>query len=86
VSVDTTTKSYDVETIDVEGDDGDVQSPKATTASSPDRQAAETTCPTPGAQGLLTLSTGPVDDAGSNKRFKKAPHKPCKPNLWPATK
>jgi hypothetical protein len=75
-----------VETIDVEGEEGDVQSPRATTASSPDRQAAETPRPTPGAQGLSTSSTGPADDAGSNKRFKKAPPKPCKLNLRPATK
>jgi hypothetical protein len=37
VSADTTTKSSDVETIDVEEDEGDVQSPKATTAPSPRR-------------------------------------------------
>jgi hypothetical protein len=34
VSVDTTTRSSDIETIDVEEDKGDVQSPKATTAPS----------------------------------------------------
>jgi hypothetical protein len=86
VSADTTTKSSDIEIIDVEGEEGDMQSPKATTASSPDRQAAETPRPAPGAQGLSTSSTGPADDPWSNKRFKKAPPKPCKPNLWPATK
>jgi hypothetical protein len=37
VSPDTTTKSSDVKTIDVEEDEGDVQSPKATTAPSPRR-------------------------------------------------
>jgi hypothetical protein len=42
VSVDTTAKSSDVETINVEEDEGDMQSPKATTAPSPGRQAAET--------------------------------------------
>jgi hypothetical protein len=41
VSTDTTTASSDVETIDVEDDEGDVQSPKATTAPSPRGQAAE---------------------------------------------
>jgi hypothetical protein len=86
VSADTTTKSSDVETIDVDGEEGDVQSLKATMALSPDRQAAETPRPAPGVQGLSTSSTGPADDAGSNKRFKKAPPKPCKPNLRPATK
>jgi hypothetical protein len=42
VSADTTTIRSDVETIDVDDDEGDVQSPKATTAPSPGRQAAET--------------------------------------------
>jgi hypothetical protein len=37
----------------------------------------------PGAQGLSTSSTGPADDAGSNKRLKKAPPKPYKSNLRP---
>jgi hypothetical protein len=37
VSADTTTKSFNVETIDVEEDEGDVQSPKATTSPSPRR-------------------------------------------------
>jgi hypothetical protein len=86
VSADTTTKSSDVKTIDVDGEEGDVQSPRAITASSPDRQAAETPRPAPGVQGISTSSTGPADDAGSNKRFKKAPPKPCKPNLRLATK
>jgi hypothetical protein len=85
VSVDTTMKSSDVENIDVEEDEGDMQSPKATTAPSPGRQAAETPRPAPGAQGLSTSST-PKDNAGSNKRLKKAPPKPCKPNLRSATK
>jgi hypothetical protein len=86
VSVDTTTRSSDVETIDVEEDEGDVQSPKATTAPSLGRRAAETPRPAPGAQGLSTSSTDPADDTGSNKRQKKAPPKPCKPNLRPAAK
>jgi hypothetical protein len=86
VSADTTTKSSDVETINIDEDEGDVQSPKATTAPSPGRQAVETPRPTPGAQGLSTSSTGPADDVGSNKRLKKAPPKPYKPNLRPATK
>jgi hypothetical protein len=48
VSADTTTKSSDVETIDVGEEEGDVRSPKATKASSPDRQAAETPRLAPG--------------------------------------
>jgi hypothetical protein len=86
VSAETTTKSSNVKTIDVEEDEGGVQSPKATTDPSPRRQTAETPRPAPGVQGLSTSSTVPADDAGSNKRQKKAPPKPCKPNLKPATK
>jgi hypothetical protein len=86
MSVDTTTKSSDVGTIEVEEEEGDVQSPKATTAPALGRQEAETPRPAPGVQRLSTSSTGPADDAGSNKRLKKAPPKPCKPNLRSATK
>jgi hypothetical protein len=86
VSADITTKSSDIETIDVEEDDGDVQSPKATTAPSSGRQAAETPRPAPGAQGLSTSSTGLADDVRSNRRLKKAPPKPCKPNIRSAAK
>jgi hypothetical protein len=78
--------SSDVDTIDVEDDDGDVQSPKATTALSPAGQAEETPRPAPVAQGRSTSSTGPTDNVGSNKRLKKAPPKPCKPGLRSATK
>jgi hypothetical protein len=83
---DTTTKSFDIETIDVEEDEGDVQSPRATTAMSPGTRAVETPRLAPGVQGLSTSSTSPEDDAGSNKRLKKAPPKPCKPGLRSATK
>jgi hypothetical protein len=47
VSADTTTVSSDVKTIDVEYDEGDMQSPKATTAPSPGGQAAEMPHPAP---------------------------------------
>jgi hypothetical protein len=86
VSTDTTSKSSDIETIDVEEDEGDVQSPRATTAPSSGRRAAKTPRPAPGVQGLSTSSTGPADNEGSNKRLKKAPPKPCKPILRSATK
>jgi hypothetical protein len=86
VSADTTMVSSNVETIDVEDDEGDVQSPKATTALSPTMQAVETPRPVPEAQGRSTSSTGLADDVGSNKRLKKAPPKPCKPGLTSATK
>jgi hypothetical protein len=84
VSADTTMMSSDVETIDVEDDEGDeedVQSPKAATAPSPAGLAAETPRPAPGAQGRSTSSTDPTDDVGSNKRLKKAPPKPCTSGL-----
>jgi hypothetical protein len=71
VSADTTTATFDVETIDVEDDEGDVQSPKATTTPSPGGQAAETPHLVPRAQGRATWSTDPAGDVGSNKRMKK---------------
>jgi hypothetical protein len=86
VSADTTTRSSDIETIDVEEYEGGVQSPKATTAPSPGRRAAETPRLASGAQGLSTSSTGPANNAGSNKGQKKAPPKPYKPNLRPAVR
>jgi hypothetical protein len=86
VSTDTTTVSSDIETINVEDDEGDVQSPKATMALSPGRQAAETPGPTSRTQGRSTSSTDPEGDVGSNKRMKKAPPKPCKPDLSSVTK
>jgi hypothetical protein len=86
VSVDTTTVCSDVETIDVDDEGGDVQPPKETTALSPRKQAAETPRPTSRTQGRSTLSTNPAGDAGSNKRMKKAPPKPCKPGLRSVTK
>jgi hypothetical protein len=84
VSANTTTKSSDVEAIDIEHDEG--ESPKATTAPSPGRQAAETPRPALEAQGRSTSSTSLADDVWSNKRLKKAPPKPCKSNLRSATK
>jgi hypothetical protein len=87
VSADTTTTvSSDVETIDVEDYEGDMQSPKATTAPSPEGQVAETPHPTPRVQGRATSSTDRAGDAGSNKRMKKAPPKSCNPGLRAATK
>jgi hypothetical protein len=87
VSADTTTiVSSDVETINIEDNKGDVQSPKATTAPSPRGQAAKTPHPAPRVQGRATSSTDPAGDVGSNKRMKKALPKPCKPGLRLATK
>jgi hypothetical protein len=78
--------SSDVETINVEEDEGDVQSMKATMAPSPGRQAPKMPRPVPSAQGQPTSSTDPADDVGLNKRLKKAAPKPCKSNLGSATK
>jgi hypothetical protein len=86
VSTDTTTISSDVETIDIDDEEGDVQSPKATTAPSPGSQVVETPRQTSKTQGRSTSSTDPAGDLGSNKRMKKAPPKPCKPGLRSATK
>jgi hypothetical protein len=86
VLVDTTTISSDVETIDVDDEEGDAQSPKATRAPSSGKRAVETLRHTSKAQGRSTLSTDPTCDLGSNKRMKKVPPKPCKPGLRSATK
>jgi hypothetical protein len=86
VSVDTTTISSDIETIDVDDGEGDAQSPKASTAPPPGKQAVEMPRQTSMTQGRSTSSTGPVGDLGSHKRMKKAPPKPCKPGLRSATK
>jgi hypothetical protein len=86
VSADTTTISFDVETIDVDDGEDDVQSPKATTAPSPGKHAVETPHQTSKTQGRSSSSTDPVGDLGSHKRMKKAPPKPCKPGLRSATK
>jgi hypothetical protein len=86
VLADTTTISSDVETIDVDDEEGDEQSPKATKAPSPEKQAVEMPHQMSKAQGRSTSSTDPAGDLGSNKRMKKAPPKPCKPSLRSATK
>jgi hypothetical protein len=51
LSTDTTIASSDVETIDIKDVEGDVHSPKATTALSPRGQAAKTPHPAPRSQG-----------------------------------
>jgi hypothetical protein len=85
-SADMTTISSDVETIDVDDGEGDVESPKATTALSLGKQAVETPSQASKTQGRPMSSTDPVSDLGSHKRAKKAPPKPCKPDLRSATK
>jgi hypothetical protein len=95
VSTDTTTISSDVETNNVDDGEGDVMSPKATTAPSAGtprrmvsrgKQAVETPRQASKTQECPASSTDPVGDLGSHKRVKKAPPKPCKPGLRSATK
>jgi hypothetical protein len=75
VSADTTTISFDVETINVDDGEGDVESPKATTAPSLGKQAVVTSRQASKTQGRPTLSIDPVSDLGSHKRAKKVPPK-----------
>jgi hypothetical protein len=90
VLADTTTTSSHVETTDVDDGEGDIESPKATAASSvgtphitasPRKQAVETPCQASKTQERPASSTDPVGDLGSQKRVKKASPKPCKPAL-----
>jgi hypothetical protein len=64
VSADTTTISSDVKTIDVDDEEGDMQSPKATTTPSPGKQAVETPRSTSKTQGQTTSSTDPAGGVG----------------------
>jgi hypothetical protein len=86
VSADSTMISFDTKTIDVEDEEGDVESPKATTALSPRKQAVETPRQASKMQERPMSSNDPVGDLGSHKRMNKAPPKPCKPGLSSATK
>jgi hypothetical protein len=95
VSADTTTINSDIETIDVDDGEGDVKSPKATTApsagtprraASPGKQAVETPYHVSKTQERPRSSIDPMGNLGSHKRAKKAPPKPCKPGLRSATK
>jgi hypothetical protein len=73
-----TTVSSDIETTDVDDEEGDIESPKATAAPSagtsrravsPGKQAVET-------QERPKSSTDTMGDVGSHKRAKKAQPKP----------
>jgi hypothetical protein len=86
VSADTAMISSDVETIDVDDGEGNMQSPKATTAPSPKKQAVEMPRQTSKTQGRSSSRTDPVGDLGSHERMKKAPPKPCKLGLRSVTK
>jgi hypothetical protein len=95
VSADMTTISSDVETIDVDDEEGDAESlkvaatPSAGTprrAASPEKQAVETPCQASKTQEHPRSSIDLMGDLGWHKRAKKAPPKPCKPDLRSATK
>jgi hypothetical protein len=95
MSVDTTTISSNIETIDVDDEEGDVESPSTTAApsagtprraASPVKQAVETPRQMSKTQEHPKSSTNTMGDLGSHKRAKKAPPKPCKPGLRSATK
>jgi hypothetical protein len=78
--------SFDTETIDVEDEEGDVESPKATTALSPGKQVVETPRQALKMQERPMSSNDPVGDLRSHKWMNKAPPKPCKPSLSSVTK
>jgi hypothetical protein len=82
----TTIISSNIETIDIDDEEGDVQSPKATTTPLLGKQAVETPRLMLKTLGRTTSSTNPAGDVGSNKRMKKAPPKTCKLGLRSATK
>jgi hypothetical protein len=85
VSVDTTTVSSGVETIEVDGKEGDTESP-GTTAASTEEQAMEMPCQMSATKESPWSSSDTVGDLGSHKRARKAPPKPCKLSLRSATK
>jgi hypothetical protein len=93
--VNTTTVDFGVETIDVDNDEGDAESPSATVApsagtprraASPEKQVVETPRQTSTTQECPRLSTDTMGNIGLHKRARKAPLKPCKPDLRSATK
>jgi hypothetical protein len=95
VSVDMTTDSSYIETIDVDDEEGDIESPKATAApsagtprraASPGKHAVETPRQASRTQECSKSSTDTTADVGSPKTAKKGPPKPCKPGLRSATK
>jgi hypothetical protein len=95
VSVDTTTVSSDVETIEFDDKEGDTVSPSTTEAlsmgtprkvASTEEQVVGMPCQTLATQERPRSSADTVGDLGSHNRARKAPPKPCKPGLRSATK
>jgi hypothetical protein len=95
VSVDMTTVSSSIETIEVDDDERDTESPSAMAApsagtprkaASTEEQAVGTPCQTSATQERPRSSADTVGDLRSHKRARKAPPKACKPGLRSATK
>jgi hypothetical protein len=87
--------SFDVETIDVDDEEGDEESPSTTAAplagtprraASLEKQTVEMPRQTSTTQEHPRSSTDMVGDLGLHKRARKAPPKPCMPGLKSATK
>jgi hypothetical protein len=81
--------------IDVDDEEGAAESPGATAApsvgtphraASTEEQVVETPRRTSATEKRPRSSANKVGDLGSHKRARKAPPKPCKPNLRSATK
>jgi hypothetical protein len=86
VPVDTTTTSSDIETIDIDDEEDDIESPRETVAPSagtphravaPVKQGVEMPCQMSMTQERPKSSTDTIGDLGSHKRAKKAPPKPA---------
>jgi hypothetical protein len=95
MSVDIAMVSSGVETIEVDDEEGDAESPSATAAPSvgtprqavsTEEQAAETPHRMSASEERPRSSADIVGDLGSHKRARKAPPKPCKPGLRSAIK
>jgi hypothetical protein len=95
VSVDTATISSSVETIEIDVEEGDTESPGATAApsagtprraASTEEQAVETPRRMSATEERPRSSADIVGDLGLHKRVRKAPPNPCKPDLRSATK
>jgi hypothetical protein len=95
VSVDMTTVSSSIETIEVDDDERDTELPSAMAApsagtprkaASTEEQAVGTPCQRSATQERPRSSADTVGDLRSHKRARKAPPKACKPGLRSATK
>jgi hypothetical protein len=95
VLADTATVSFGIETINVDDEEDDAKSPKVATvpsaetprkAASTEERAIETPCRTSAMEERPRSGADSLGDAGSHKRARKVPPKPCKLGLRSATK